>query len=145
MPRASNRPFHHDGWELRCLPGPCGFWLLFSSQHPGSWSFPDGSFFLVSSIFYWLCYYNCPILFSPLLPSALHPTSNQHCPRLFISMGHTCKFFGFAIFHTILHLPLFLYPPFMLLVPGPFPPFSLLPIPADNPPCDLHSLILFLF
>ena len=27
----------------------------------------------------------------------------------------------------------------------PFSPISLLPFPADNPPCDLHLLILFLF
>ena len=33
----------------------------------------------------------------------------------------------------------------LCLFPVPFPSFSLLPLPADNPPCDLHFWILFLF
>ena len=56
-----------------------------------------------------------------------------------MSMGCTYKFFGFSISHTILNLPLsILYLPFMLLIPYTFPPFSLLPLPTDNPPGDLH-------
>ena len=31
--------------------------------------------FLILSVFYWLGYYNCPIFFSPLSPSTLHPPS----------------------------------------------------------------------
>ena len=29
-------------------------------------------FFKFKSVFYWLCYYSCPIFFSPLFPSSLH-------------------------------------------------------------------------
>ena len=51
-----------------------------------------------------------------------------------MSMGHTCKFFGFSISYTILTLPLSIfYLPFTL-----FPVFSSLPLPTDNPPCDLY-------
>ena len=73
--------------------------------------------------------------FLPSIP--LHPVSpsHQHSPPQFMSMGHTYKFFGFSISHTILNLPLSIqYLPFMLLIPYTFPQFSL---PADNPPCDL--------
>lgn len=43
-PGCYTRPLHSDWWELKCLPGPCGLWLLLSSQHPCGSSFPDGSF-----------------------------------------------------------------------------------------------------
>lgn len=42
-PGYSTKCFHHDWLELKCLPGPCGPWLLFSSQHPGTCSFPGNS------------------------------------------------------------------------------------------------------
>ena len=79
--------------------------------------------------------------FSPLYsPSRCTPPSTIIPPTYFMFMGHTCKFFGFSISHTILRNPLSIwYLPFMLLFPLPFPPFSPLSLSADNPPCDLHS------
>ena len=77
-------------------------------------------------------------LFPPLLPSTLHPPPNGIPQSQFMSMGCTYKFFGFYISDTILNLPLFiLYLLFMLLSLCTFPP-SPLPLPTDNPPCDLH-------
>ena len=56
-----------------------------------------------------------------------------------MSMGHTYKFFGFSISYTILTLPLsVLYLPIVLLIPCTFSPFSLFPLPDDNPPNDLR-------
>ena len=79
-------------------------------------------------------------LFSPFyspLPCTLH--SYQHSLNLFMSMGHTYKFFGFSISHTILNLSLsILYLPICFLFSLTFPLFSPLHIPTDNPPCDLH-------
>lgn len=48
-PGCSTKCFHHDFLELKCLPGPCGPWLLFSSQHPGGCSFP-GNFLWLSLV-----------------------------------------------------------------------------------------------
>lgn len=42
-PGCSTQCSYHDRLELKCLPGPCGPWLLFHSQHPGSCSFPGNS------------------------------------------------------------------------------------------------------
>ena len=82
--------------------------------------------------------------FSPLyppLPCTILPTSTPL--PYFMSMGHTYKFFGFSISHTILNLPQsILYLPCMLLnhctFPLILPPLSPSQPPTDNPPCDLH-------
>ena len=56
-----------------------------------------------------------------------------------MSMGCACEYFGFSIPHTILNLPLsVLYLLIMLLIPCTFSLILPLPLPADNPPCDLH-------
>ena len=78
-------------------------------------------------------------LFSPLNPPLLcapPPTSTP--PPQFMSMGYTYKFCGFSISYAILNFPLFCAYQLCFLFPVPFPPFSLLPLPTDNPPCDLH-------
>ena len=80
-----------------------------------------------------------PIFSSPFSPSSLNCSPTSKVPPLFMSMVCTYKFFVFSISHTILNLPLYiLYLPIMLLAPCTFPPFYLLPLPTDNPPCDLH-------
>ena len=90
-------------------------------------------------MFCWLCYYSCPIFFSPLFPSALHPTLPPAFPCLVDIRGRTYKFLGFSISYTILNLPLSIfYLPFMLLICCTFSPILLLTLPADVPPCDLH-------
>ena len=59
--------------------------------------------------------------FIPLCPVPPPPTIIP--PTQFMSMCHTCKFFGFSISHTILNLPLSIfYLPFMLLTPCTFSP-----------------------
>ena len=57
--------------------------------------------------------------FSPLnSPSSLRPSPTSIPPPQFMSMGRTCKFFGFSTSYTILNLPLStLCQPFMFLIP----------------------------
>ena len=67
--------------------------------------------------------------FLPFIPLYPAPLSHQHSP-LFMSMGHTYKFFGFSISYTILNLHLsILYRSFMLLIPCTFSPFLPTPPP----------------
>ena len=100
-------------------------------------------FLLFKNIFYLLCYYSCPIISSPLFPSALHspPTSIPHphplvhVHGLYVHISSSASTFPIlfltspCLFHTY-HL--------CFLFPVPFPPFTSLTHPADNPPCDLH-------
>ena len=84
--------------------------------------------------------------FIPLCSVPLLPSSNS--PPQFMSLGHTCKFFGFSISYTILNLPLtILYLPIMLLIPCTF--FPILPalclLPTDNLNVISIFVILFLF
>ena len=76
--------------------------------------------------------------FLPFIP--LHPA--PPIPPAFLNlvhaMGHTYKFFGFYISYIILNLPLFCTYNLCFLFPVPFPPFSPLPLPTENLPCDLH-------
>ena len=98
-------------------------------------------FFL--STFHWLCYYSCPFFFPPLSHSTLHlPPSSIRSPTPHLSS-----------WPWVVHIS-FLAPPFPILLlnspclfcayqlsflfPVPFPPFSPLHLPSDNPPCDLH-------
>ena len=56
-----------------------------------------------------------------------------------MAMGHTSKFFGLSISHTVLNLPLSIfYLPIMLLIPCTFSLSLPLPLPTDNPPCGPH-------
>ena len=91
------------------------------------------------NIFYWLCYYSCPIFFSPLSPSILQrplttiPSPLSSCPCVM-----HIKFIGFLISYTFLNTPLFCTYQLCFLIPVPFPPFSSFPLPTDNPLNDLH-------
>ena len=58
------------------------------------WCGFNGHFLFCLNIFYWLCYYNCPI-FPPLFPSPPPFPPNQHSTPWFMSMAHTYKFFFF--------------------------------------------------
>ena len=90
--------------------------------------------FLFLSIFYWLCYYNCPNFFSPLHPHLIPAsTTLQHSSPKFMSMGYTCKFFGFSVSYTILNLPLsILCLLIMLLLLCTFPPSLPSPSPLNS-------------
>ena len=56
-----------------------------------------------------------------------------------MSMGRTYKFFGFSISYTVITSPsLFCTYYLCFLFPVPFLPFCPLPLPTNNPPCDLH-------
>ena len=94
--------------------------------------------------------------FSPLSPSTCTIPPSSIPPPYFMSMGCTYKFFDFSNSSTIPNFPLsILYLPFILLKKWyaslyhlfhvPFLPFSLLPLPADIPPCDLHFRDSFVF
>ena len=81
--------------------------------------------------------------FFPLFPSTLHPSSHQHSPTLVHVHGfYIYKFFGFCISYAILNPPplprLFCAYHLCFLFPVPFAPFSHLPLPSNNPPCDLN-------
>ena len=75
--------------------------------------------------------------FIPLCPAT---PFHQHSPTLVHGpVSYICKFFGFSISCTILNLSLsILYLPFMLLILCTFSNSVPVPLPADNPPCDLH-------
>ena len=54
-------------------------------------------------------------------------------------VGHAYKFFDFYISYTVLNIPcLFCTCQFVLLNPSTFSPILPHPLPADNPPNDLH-------
>ena len=86
---------------------------------------------LFLNIFYWLCYYSCPISprFTPLHPAHPLPPTFPHyssCPWVI-----TYKFFGLYVSYTILTLPMSIfYLPFMLLILCTFPPSLALPLPC---------------
>ena len=93
------------------------------------------------NIYYWLCYYSCPI-FSPRyspLPCIPLPPSFPHfssCPWFVHTRSLASPF-------PIIFLPslcLFCTYHLCFLFPVPFSPFFPLPLllPTDNPPCDLH-------
>ena len=117
-------------------------WVYESSDFALSCTIFWHFYFLFLNIFYWLCYYSCPIFFSPLFPSALnlHPTSIStpplnSCPWV-IHISSLASSFPIV----------FLTSPYLFgnyhlcfLFPVPFPPFSPLSLPTDNPPCDFHS------
>ena len=74
--------------------------------------------------------------FIPLCPAHLLPPASSL--PWFISLGRTCTVFGVYSSYTILNLPcLFSTYHLCYLFPVPFPSFPL-PLPTDNPPCDLH-------
>ena len=110
-----------------CFPFFCG------SESPHPHTYPE---WYIIIIFFFIKYFLLIILlqlshFSSLPPSAWYPHSLQESLTEFMSMGHTYKFFGFSIFHTILNLPLsILYQQLMLLIPCTI--FPILPLP---PPC----------
>ena len=79
----------------------------------------------------------CYLHFIPLHP-VLFPSTIIPSPQ-FMSMGHTCKFIGFSFPILFLISPcLFCIYHLCFLLPVPFPPFSPLPFPTDNLPCDLY-------
>ena len=98
-----------------------------------------GYTYFLKNIFYWLCYYSCPIFLSPLFPSSQHPP-HQHfshlssCPWV-VYISSLASTFP-ILFSTS---PCLFYAYHLcFLFPVTFPPFSPHPLPADNPPCDLH-------
>ena len=128
---------HNPGlcYDKELNPQPFGYGMMLQPlSHTGqSWNT------FLKNIFYWLCYYSCPIfpLYSP--PPCAPPPTYILPPFVHVHELYIYKFFGFYISYTILNLPLSIfYLPFMLLI---FCTFSL-PLsthsPADNPPCDLH-------
>ena len=77
--------------------------------------------------------------FSPLFPSALYPTppSFPHlssCPWVVHIRSLACPLPILFLNSPCLFSTCLLW----FLFPAPFPPFSPLPLPADNPPCDPH-------
>ena len=91
-------------------------------------------------IFYWLCYYNCPIFFSPLSLSARYPHSLQHssslssCPWVVhtssLASPFPILFLTSPCLSSTYNLCYLFSVPFPLSVPSPFS--------SDNHLCDLH-------
>ena len=93
--------------------------------------------YVYRGIFYWLCYYSCPISppFPPLpgapflqqppfslCPWALH-ISSLVSPFTILLLTFPCPFCTYQL---------------CFLIPAPFLLFFSSPLPADNPPSDLH-------
>ena len=79
--------------------------------------------------------------FTPLFPSALHTRSYPHFPSPLSSCPGIVHTNSSASTFLILFLTspcLFCTYHLCFLFPVSFPPFSPLPLPTDNPPCDLH-------
>ena len=96
-------------------------------------------FYLFLNIFYWLCYYSCPI-FTICFPSTLHHHSYLHSPPL-CSCPWVIHISSLISPFPILFLTspcLFCTYHLCFLFPVLYPPFFPLPIPTGNPPCDLH-------
>ena len=75
--------------------------------------------------------------FIPLCPA--HPLPPAFPSLQLMSMGRTCKFFGFYISYTILTSPcLFSTYHLRYLFPVAFPAFSPSQGPTDHPPCGLY-------
>ena len=77
--------------------------------------------------------------FSPLIPSTQYPISHPHSP--FSSCPWVIHISSLASTFTALFLTspcLFCAYHLCYLFPVPFPPFSPLHLPADNPPCDVY-------
>ena len=71
--------------------------------------------------------------FIPPPPCTLQPSSIP--PPQFMSMGCTYKFFEFCFLYHSLPLPINLMPTNYVSIPCTFSP---LPLPTENPPCDVH-------
>ena len=92
----------------------------------------------LKNIFYWLCYYSCPIFFFPLFPSALYPPPSF--PHL-SSRPWVLHISSLASPFPILFLTspcLFSTNHLCYLFSVHFLPLSPSQSPIDNPPCDLH-------
>ena len=92
------------------------------------------------NIFYWLCYYTCPI-FPPSLHSILHTPSLPHSPK-YSSCPWVIHISSLASTFPTLFLPspcLFSTNHLCYLFSVPFLLLSPSHSPVDNPPCDLHS------
>ena len=76
-----------------------------------------------SFLIYFIDYAITVVPFSPLYsPAPCTPAPSRIPPLQFMSMGHTYKFFGFSISHTILNHPcLFCTYQLCFLFPVPFP------------------------
>ena len=94
------------------------------------------------NVFYWLCYYSCPIspLYSPppCTPLPTHITPISSCPRV-IHRRSLASLFPILFLTSPFHLSLSIfYLQLCFFFPVPFLPLSASQSLADNPPCHLH-------
>ena len=90
------------------------------------------------NLFYLLCYYSCPIFSFPLSPSIQHLPLPSAFPYL-SSCPWVVHVSSLASPFPILFLTSpCLFSTYHLCCLFPFPTFYSHPLPADNPPCDLH-------
>ena len=101
-------------------------------------------FFYFLSIFYWLCYYSCPNFFLPFIPLCPAPTSPSYIPSPLGSCPWVVHIRSLAPPILLLTSPcLFCAYQLCFLFPIHFPPFSPIPLPADNPLCDWSPFLWF--
>ena len=127
----TNETFH--------LPVKAHMWLLQLSSMLATHGQCDLVSFFFLSIFYWLCYYSFPNL-SPFVPPLPCTTSTpafttlSSCPWV-IHISSLSPLFPIPIL-TSAHL--FYAYQVCFLFPVPFPLIASLPLPTENPPCDVH-------
>ena len=104
-------------------------------------------FIYLFNIFYWLCYYSCPIFFLTFIP--LHPV--HPFPPSFLHLSSCLWVIHVSSLASPFPIP-FLTSPCLFyayqlcfLFTVPFPPFFPSASPLVNLPCDLFFVILFLF
>ena len=107
------------------------------------WACPCNSFYssiriFLKNIFYCLCHYSCPIYFLPFIPLCSAPSLSpaslplSSCPWV-VSISSLASPFPILLLTSPC---LFCTYHLCFLFPVPFPPFSPIPLPADNPPCE---------
>ena len=131
--------FHNNSWLLMTYVFSCHFLLMGQSRKSYVIWF-EVSFFNFNFLIYFIDYVIIVAPFPPLyslphctpLPPALFPLSS--CPWVVHVSSLGSPF-------PVLYLTspcLFCTYKLCFLFPVPFPPSSPLPLPSDNPPCDLH-------
>ena len=109
-------------------------WYIYTMEHYSALKRKEILFF---SIFYWLCYYSFPNFppLSPLCPVPANPPASPPPPlvHVHVHISSLVSLFPIPFFNSTC-----LFYAYQLCFLFPVPYLPTLPLPIDNPPCDLH-------